>query len=596
MYRQMAARASRQKTPSERLASNALPVRSTNSFVNSGLGFDFSRIRVSAAPPGTLQGSLMIGRPGDPFEQEADNVADSMTRSSISEAHQSEAFSVSASSEAVRNAPDKTTEGEPAPVETAAEEPEGQEGRENTEQVASALLESEDLEKDGEKKEAEPASEPSMMQSRELPGRTPTMTSAQGVRLEALRGRGESLPAASRGFFESQFGQDFGRVRIHADADAGTLARSVGARAFTVGHDIVFGKGHYEPASPKGRWLLAHELTHVLQQGNGGRRSPDGIRVRRTGPRVQGGFFSKVWSGIKKGVAAVAQGTKWVAGKVWSGVKAAGRWSWNVLKSGAALAWNQIVKFPGRIWRLIKHLGTGIAGVAKWLWGGLKLAWHLDFKGLGKWLVDGFLSGAAWVGRLVAKLVDIAGIGEVWDLLSQIIKVNTRTLTSGEKSEARRTFKTSISYWQVRVDEYSLISAIGSAFQGGGGMGVTTFHTINFNQRITAAPGSRDMQWLTHELTHVSQYEHVGSQYLGEAIHAQATTGYGYGGPTVLWRPSSNSSPNPTGKHFNQFNREQQGDIAAHYYGSLYGFTEGSFTPLTSDYEPVIDELRKGDL
>ncbi|OHX36401.1 hypothetical protein BJL95_10480 [Methylomonas sp. LWB] len=207
------------------------------------------------------------------------------------------------------------------------------------------------------------------------------------------------------------------------------------------------------------------------------------------------------------------------------------------------------------------------------------------------------LSGAAWVGRLIGKLVDIAGIGEVWDLLFQIIKFNTRTLNSTEKSEAQKTFQDNIAYWQVRIDEYSLISAIGALFKGGGGMGVTTFHTINFNQKISASPGSSDMHWLTHELTHVFQYERVGSQYLGEAVHAQATAGYDYKGPDALWRPATNPAPNMLGKHFREFNREQQADIAADYYYSLYSqTTAGGITPVTSDYQPVIDEMRAGDV
>ena len=83
---------------------------------------------VSAAPPGRLQANLAIGRPGDAFEQEADSVADSMTQSA-----------------------------EPAPADAAAQQPEGQEGQEKTEQVATVLLESEDLEKDADPKAAEPA-------------------------------------------------------------------------------------------------------------------------------------------------------------------------------------------------------------------------------------------------------------------------------------------------------------------------------------------------------------------------------------------------------------------------------------------------------
>ena len=269
-----------------------------------------------------------------------------------------------------------------------------------------------------------------------------------------------------------------------------------------------------------------------------------------------------------------------------------------MLKSGAALAWSYVVNTPGRVWRLIKHLGSGIAGVASSLWRGLKLAFKLDFKGLGKWLLDGLLSGTAWVLRLIGKLADVAGLGEIADLLSQVIKVNTRSLSSGESSEAHKVFKNSISYWKVRIDEHSLISKIGAWLKGSSGMGVTVFHTVNFNHKITAAAGSLDMRWLAHELTHVSQYEHAGSQYLGEAVHAQATAGYDYHGPSALWRPSTHVAANTLGRHFREFNREQQADIAADYYYSLYHNLQPQhgFPLTTTDYEPVIEELRKGYL
>lgn len=65
---------------------------------------------------------------------------------------------------------------------------------------------------------------------------------------------------------EARFGQDFSRVRVHSDGRAAVSAREVGAHAYTVGHDIVFGSGRYQPGSPGGRSLLAHELTHVVQQ------------------------------------------------------------------------------------------------------------------------------------------------------------------------------------------------------------------------------------------------------------------------------------------------------------------------------------------
>lgn len=82
----------------------------------------------------------------------------------------------------------------------------------------------------------------------------------------ALRSGGEALPEELRQHFENSFGHDFSRVRIHTDSLAARSAGAVGARAFTVGSDIVFNSGEFQPRSMDGRHLLAHELTHVVQQ------------------------------------------------------------------------------------------------------------------------------------------------------------------------------------------------------------------------------------------------------------------------------------------------------------------------------------------
>ncbi len=89
---------------------------------------------------------------------------------------------------------------------------------------------------------------------------------------------GHSLPKQTRTLFENRFGHDFASVRIHTDTTAGDSAKSFQARAYTAGSHIVFGAGEYQPDSPSGQHLLAHELTHVVQQ-TGGRpigRSVDG--------------------------------------------------------------------------------------------------------------------------------------------------------------------------------------------------------------------------------------------------------------------------------------------------------------------------------
>ena len=93
---------------------------------------------------------------------------------------------------------------------------------------------------------------------------------------------GAPLAGETRDFMESRLGADFGDVRIHTDSKASESARSVQAHAYTVGTDVVFQSGKYEPESDSGKRMLAHELTHVVQQRSGpvaGTPAPGGIKV-----------------------------------------------------------------------------------------------------------------------------------------------------------------------------------------------------------------------------------------------------------------------------------------------------------------------------
>jgi hypothetical protein len=83
---------------------------------------------------------------------------------------------------------------------------------------------------------------------------------------EVLSDPGQPLDASTRSFMESRFAHDFSRVRVHADAKSATSAQAVSSLAYTVGSDVVFGQNQYAPGTPSGRRLLAHELTHVVQQ------------------------------------------------------------------------------------------------------------------------------------------------------------------------------------------------------------------------------------------------------------------------------------------------------------------------------------------
>jgi Domain of unknown function (DUF4157) len=110
---------------------------------------------------------------------------------------------------------------------------------------------------------------------------------ARGPSPSTSRAEGAPLDDETRAVMERHLGHDFGDVRVHAGGRAVEAARSIRARAYTVGNHVVFGEGAYAPGTSVGRRLLAHELAHVAQQTRGGgvatgsavQRSPEGERA-----------------------------------------------------------------------------------------------------------------------------------------------------------------------------------------------------------------------------------------------------------------------------------------------------------------------------
>jgi hypothetical protein len=105
-------------------------------------------------------------------------------------------------------------------------------------------------------------------------------------RLQENRGNGSPLPDAVRAYMEARIGADFSGVRVHNDSESLELNREIGAKAFTRGTNIYFRPGTYEPRSKQGQELLAHELTHVVQQGAAGKDEP---RAQRKTLSTSGG-------------------------------------------------------------------------------------------------------------------------------------------------------------------------------------------------------------------------------------------------------------------------------------------------------------------
>ncbi len=95
----------------------------------------------------------------------------------------------------------------------------------------------------------------------------PAPTTAPASVHATLGSSGRSLEAPVRAIMESHFGVDFQHVRVHTDAAAGASARDINASAYTMGEHVVFAPGEYAPTTGPGRWLIAHELTHVVQDG-----------------------------------------------------------------------------------------------------------------------------------------------------------------------------------------------------------------------------------------------------------------------------------------------------------------------------------------
>jgi hypothetical protein len=103
-------------------------------------------------------------------------------------------------------------------------------------------------------------------------------------------GGGSALDQPTRSFMESRLGADFGDVRVHTGAKATEAARSVQAHAYTVGSDVVFQDGQYNPGSDSGKKMLAHELTHVVQQRQGpvdGTPGPGGVSISDPSDRFE---------------------------------------------------------------------------------------------------------------------------------------------------------------------------------------------------------------------------------------------------------------------------------------------------------------------
>jgi hypothetical protein len=399
---------------------------------------------------------------------------------------------------------------------------------------------------------------------------------------------GQPLSEPLRSYFETRLGTDLSGVRLHTDSEAEASAEAMGARAVTVGQDITFGPGQYAPNSRQGLHLLGHELTHVAQQGSSRAGVSSPVTKQSGAPQVQGSFFGDIWKGIKSVGSAIGKGLvsagRWIrdrAKDVGKFITGAAGWLGERLRDAAMWAVNLVRDLPARIGRLATTLIEGLSGVVTFIPEAIRALASGGLKGFASWLWEKAKKGGAWVLTLLSRVFDVLGGPEAFEFIMHLL-TKARPLTPEEITAASSVLGPGAVRWgDVRVSEGGVLAIV---FALNNDRAFTTFHTINL------APND-GIDVVVHELTHVYQYERAGGVYIGQAIHAQATVGYGYGGGAGLVADKA------AGKHYRDYNREQQAQIAQDYYNLVI---VGGGTSLSADqqaaYQFFIGELRAGDL
>jgi hypothetical protein len=315
---------------------------------------------VKQTAPSSVQTKLNVNKPGDKFEQEADSTAEKVMRM-------------------------------PAVGSKGITPSSGEDKKIQRKETGSA--ENEERSETGNRDSGISA--------------TPETESA----IRARTSGGQPLPGETRNFMEPRFGNDFSNVRIHTDSGSAQLNNQLNARAFTYQNHIFFGQNQFQPHSPQGQHLLAHELTHVVQQGASkplktqSTHRPDNAtptlqaKPSQTGtPAIQRGIldvisagagavssvFNRIVSNVSRAIGAgISAATTWIqniAGRIGAGIENTWTFISNVasrIGQGLQASWNFIQSIASRIgqtvttaWGWIQNIAgrIGITITSAWSW------------------------------------------------------------------------------------------------------------------------------------------------------------------------------------------------------------------------------------
>ncbi|MDF0651252.1 MAG: DUF4157 domain-containing protein [Nitrospira sp.] len=253
-------------------------------FAKAGGGGFFDPVAGGAVP--ALQAKMRVNQPGDKFEQEADRMADKVMRMQAPASPLRE-------DRLQRQADDRLQkkEKEEDKIQKAAmpEEklqksamPEERIQKADDKEIQKAEDEKIQKAEDERIQKAPTAEEKLQRKGNGVPTPGPSTQSA----IQNQTTGGQPLSGETRGFMEARFGAYFGNIRIHSDPEAASLSNQLSARAFTYRNHVFFSRDQYQPGTSEGKQLLAHELTHTIQQGHAVQRRQQ-VTTTVTPPPVQ---------------------------------------------------------------------------------------------------------------------------------------------------------------------------------------------------------------------------------------------------------------------------------------------------------------------
>lgn len=244
----------------------------------------YPKSRPSGSGKGVIQPALKVGKPNDKYEHEAESVANMVMMMPSTAA--APIMSASPGGFQMKAAIEEEVQMSPLTAGISmihrSEEEEVQMSHEEeevqliAEQNTLRLSVDEDI-------QLQSVDEESIQL---LGGDGGTVSPQLSTQIQQSAGSGSALPPAIQQDMGQKIGADFSGVKVHTDPQAASMSSALGAQAFTHGNDIYFNEGKYQPESSKGKHLLAHELTHTVQQGAAVRKSPS-PEISHTQPKVQ---------------------------------------------------------------------------------------------------------------------------------------------------------------------------------------------------------------------------------------------------------------------------------------------------------------------